>query len=494
MRVRQPRPRSGSGRLASLARGADHRVHAQHRRTHADERGTQGVLRRAPACSHLDRGQRTRPPGLPGRGGRHRNLGPLNMARIVWVPAYQPGSLYPAVPIVLELLRRGHRVTAICESRSEPFMRSLGCEFRPTSQLGEYLSRTGRPAPVPAAMREWHDGYVAAHFKDLVTGLAAAPQDLLLVDALEIAGGFAAEAAGLPWSSYVHFAMDEAGVDTPFSFHFWDRTSPAAPAFVNWWNGLRTMVGLGPEARPAADHVWFRGSPELSLVLGLPALMHPLTAPPKYVVRVGPSLWAPAPEPGTADLVSRIGRDRAAILASVSTLQDADLEVVRLVGQAAEAESLDVVATLPGKFDVSALPANVTAVPFVNHDLLLDRVSLVACQAGYGTVNRAACAGIPMLLFPDGRDRFNAARGAVAAGVAISLEPDKRSPEDVLGAIRSLSTVPSYRLRSRALAAAAAGYDAPATSADAVEELLVTRGAANATPEGGLAKSHEARS
>jgi UDP:flavonoid glycosyltransferase YjiC (YdhE family) len=79
-------------------------------------------------------------------------------------------------------------------------------------------------------------------------------------------------------------------------------------------------------------------------------------------------------------------------------------------------------------------------------------------------------------------------------GVAISLEPGKRSPEEVLGAIRSLSTVPSYRLRSRALAAAAAGYDAPATSADAVEELLVMRGAAYATPEGGLAKSHEARS
>ncbi len=398
------------------------------------------------------------------------------MARLLWIPSFQPGSLFPAVPIVLELLRRGHDVIALCEAGSEAFLSSLGCGFRCVRRVDHYQARAGRPAPTPAAKRLWQVRYAAALFEDVSEELTRSAYDLVMADPLELGAGFAAEAAGAPWCSYVHFAMDETGADTPFSFHLWVRSRPAADEFVDWWNDLRAQVGLGPEHRPAEEHVWYRHSPHLTLILGLPQLVHPQGALPPYAVRVGPTAWDPPLDGTLPDWVASVGRERPAILASVSTLRDAELDLIRMVGGAALGEGLDVVATVPGEHEMPAVPGNVRLAPFIPHSALLGRVTLAACHAGYGTVTRAACAGVPQLLFPDGRDRFNAARGAVAAGVAIAIEPGDREVENVKHAIRALLDDPSYRLRARQLAGSALTYHADAVSADHVERLLRSAG------------------
>jgi UDP:flavonoid glycosyltransferase YjiC (YdhE family) len=67
------------------------------------------------------------------------------------------------------------------------------------------------------------------------------------------------------------------------------------------------------------------------------------------------------------------------------------------------------------------MPANLRAV-FVNH-------------AGNGSVNRAATAGVPTLLMPTGRDQFQVARGATAAGMAITLAPEERHQTHIRAAL-----------------------------------------------------------
>ncbi len=398
------------------------------------------------------------------------------VARLLWIPSFQPGSLFPAVPVVLELIGRGHDVIALCEAASRTSLSALGCGFRVARHLDDYQASAGRPAANVAAKRKWQERYTVALFEDVSEELTRSAYDLLIADPLELGAGFAAEAAGAPWCAYVHFAMDETGADTPFSFHLWDRSRPAADAFVDWWNGLRALVGLGPEDRPAEEHVWYRHSPHLTLILGLPQLVHPQGALPPYAVRVGPTAWDPPLDGTLPDWVASVGRERPAILVSVSTLRDAALDLIRMVGDAALGEGLDVVATVPGDHEMPAVPGNVRLAPFIPHSALLGRVTLVACQAGYGTVTRAACAGVPQLLFPDGRDRFNAARGAVAAGVAVAIEPGDRGMENVKRAIRTLLGDPSYRLRAHQLAGSALTYRADATSADHVETLLRSAG------------------
>ena len=64
-----------------------------------------------------------------------------------------------------------------------------------------------------------------------------------MVDPLEPGGEFACDASGIPSFSYVHWRMAEAGLDTWFRFRVWDRTSPGAEAFFEWWNEQRALVG-----------------------------------------------------------------------------------------------------------------------------------------------------------------------------------------------------------------------------------------------------------
>ena len=47
-------------------------------------------------------------------------------ARILWIACAAPGSLSPAVPIALELTRRGHELTVLCAPSSQKTFESLG--------------------------------------------------------------------------------------------------------------------------------------------------------------------------------------------------------------------------------------------------------------------------------------------------------------------------------------------------------------------------------
>lgn len=393
------------------------------------------------------------------------------MARLLWVACDQPGSLFPAVPLVCELLRRGHTVDAICTASSRTTFEGLGCSFTATPRLDRYLA-TVPPGRGPEDKRRWQAGYAAALFDDVCERLAGGRFDAALVDPLEVGGGFAAEAAGLPWLSYVHFAMDETGLDVPFGYHFRRPGEPAVEDFVTWWNELRAGVGLGPESRPVEEHRWYRHSPWSTLVLRLPELVHPQGDLPAYVTRVGPSVWhprSPGPPPGW---LHGLGRDRPALLASVSTVAQGDAGQLPPLAEAAAELGLDVVATVAADVELPRLPPRVIRTGFVGHDLLLEHVCLVACHGGNGTVTRATCAGVPQLLMPVGRDQFAVARGAVHAGVAVALGPEEVSPTALAAAIRRLVSDPRYAERARRLAAAASRYDAPGSTADAVEALL----------------------
>ena len=409
---------------------------------------------------------------MPRDHARLRSRFLIPVARILWVACAEPGSLFPAVPIALELTRRGHEVTVLCEPGSRRTFERLGFEFRPARELAAVARpdhRGGRAAKFP-----WHARYVQALDGDMSRELAAGAFDAVMVDPLEPGAEFAAEAAGVPSFSYVHWRMSETGADLPFCFHFWDRERPAEEAFVEWWNEQRALVGLGPEPRPPQEHRWYRHCRGLTLILGLPELVEPKGDLPPYAVRVGPTVWEPPLEQPLPAWVEVLGRERPAVLASVSTVGAADTQLAAAVGEAVAGEDVDVVLTVPPDQALPRLPANVRVAPFVPHGALLPHVAAAVSHAGNGMVTRAACAGVPLLLLPEGKDQFEVARGAAAAGIALVLERDQLDAADTRQALRTLLHDPRYRARARRLAQRTARYDAAATAADAVERLLAS--------------------
>jgi UDP:flavonoid glycosyltransferase YjiC (YdhE family) len=235
-------------------------------------------------------------------------------------------------------------------------------------------------------------------------------------------------------------------------------------------------VGLGPEPRPPQEHLWYRHSRGLTLILGLPELVKPKGVLPPYALRVGPTVWEPPLEGPLPEWVEQLGRKRPALLASVSTVGPADTQLVAAVGEAVRGEDVDVVLTVAAAAALPPLPANVRIVPFLPHGALLRPVAAVISHAGNGTVTRAACAGVPLLLLPDGKDQPEVARGAAAAGLALVLDREQADGTRVRAALRTLLH-PRYRRHARELARQAARYDAAATGADAVETLLAVSAA-----------------
>jgi hypothetical protein len=112
---------------------------------------------------------------------------------------------------------------------------------------------------------------------------------------------------------------------------------------VAWWNEQRALVGLGPEGRPPEENRWYRCSPWLTFVLGLPELVHPRGDLPLYARRVGPTRWLPPPAEPPPSWVAELGRERRAVLASVSTAGPTD----RALLEAVVAPSLPHDAVLP---------------------------------------------------------------------------------------------------------------------------------------------------
>ena len=392
------------------------------------------------------------------------------MARILWVPSAQPGSLFPAVPIALELVERGHQLEVLCAARLRAAFDSLGLECRPARQVGALAAPSREDGR--AGKLAWHARYARALFADTRGALSAGAFDAVMLDPLEPGADFAAEAAGVPSFSYVHWRPDEVGVDVPFRFHFWDGAGNAAAAFVEWWNQQRALVGLRPEPRPLSEHAWYRSSRALTLILGLPELIEPKGILPRYAHRVGPTVWEP-PLPGPLpQWIGQLGVERPAVLASVSTVGAADAQLAATVGQAVAGEDIDVVLTVAADGVMPPLPANVRAVPFISHGALLPHVSVVVSHSGNGTVTRAACAGVPLLLLPGGRDQQEVARGAAAAGIALALDREHGDATRVRSGLRTLLEDARYRTRARALARRAARYHAAATAADALEAML----------------------
>ena len=395
------------------------------------------------------------------------------MSRILWIPSAQPRSLFPAVPIALELVERGHQLTVLCAARSQAAFASLELELRPARQVGALAAPSREDGR--AGKLAWHAHYVCALFADTRGALSAGAVDAVMVDPLEPGADFAAEAVGVPSFSYVHWRPDEVGVDVPFRFHFWDGAGSAAAAFVAWWNEQRALVGLGPEPRPRTEHVWYRNCRALTLILGLPELVERQGSLPRYALRVGPTVWEP-PLPGPLpQWVGQLGSERPAVLASVSTVGAADAQFAATVGQAVAGEDIDVVLTVAADGTLPPLPANVRVVPFISHGALLPHVSAVVSHAGNGTVTRAASAGVPLLLLPGGRDQQEVARGAAAAGIALTLDRENADATRVRSALRTLLEDARYRMRARALARRATPYHAAATAADAIEATLARR-------------------
>ncbi len=406
------------------------------------------------------------------------------MPRVLAYTSPARGHLYPLMPILAEVRRRGHDVAVRTLSTEVSLARDQGYAAAPISERIEVIRHDDWRATNSRARLAHAVATFAARAEyevlDLRTAIDEERPDALVVDINAWGGMAVAEASGLPWASFCPYPLPLSSRDVPpFGFGFPPARGPigrlrdriARPlvlgtldgAYVPRINAVRSQIGLDPLGR--LDDLFRR--PPLLLYLTAEPFEYPRSDWPSNVLMVGPCDWEPPAEPPA--WLSEIGDP--IVLVTTSSEFQADEHLVQATFDGLADEPVFVVATLPaGDLGSLRVPPNARVVGFVPHRPILERAVCAVTHGGMGATQKALARGVPVCAVPFGRDQPEVARRVEVAGAGTRLPAGRLTPERIRGKVREAI---GHREGARRIAAAFKAAGGPPTAAQAIDERLL---------------------
>ena len=413
------------------------------------------------------------------------------MARYLVYTTPARGHLYPVVPMLEELRRRGHSIAVRTLAGEVDLLRTLGFSAAPIAAaiearpLDDWLA-TSQPGALALAARTFLDR--AGHeIVDLRAAIAAERPEALLIDVNAWGATAAAEVSGLPWGLYAPYCLPLPSRDAP-PFGLGLAPRPGALGAIRdalvrrvvhgllnrqlpQLNAMRAGVGAGPIASMDA----YAAAAPLVLALTAEPFEYPHRDWPASVRMVGPGTWDPPSQP---PLWLDEGPEPLVLVAASTERQD-DGRLIEAALAGLRDEPLRLVVTT-GAIDPARFAPQPRAriVPFVPHGPLLARAAVVVCHGGMGITQKALAAGVPVCVVPFGRDQPEVARRVEVAHAGARLPAARLRPDRLRAAVRKAMGCKAGAERI----AAAFSLTGPGTAADALEALLplARRGARSA--------------
>ncbi|WP_207910948.1 glycosyltransferase [Paenibacillus albiflavus] len=372
------------------------------------------------------------------------------MARILAYTSPARGHLYPLIPILDELSKRGHDIILRTLASQLNLSRAHGFDADPIDSRIEamphddYKARSARGGLERAvsmfSARAEYDG------PDLQKAIMRTEPDAVIVDVNCWGAVATAEAWGGPWATYCPYPLALTSRDAP---PFGPGLPPARgplgklrdlalkPLFVGTFertmlppiNKVRKQLGLDPVS--SADDMF--GRPPLLLYLTAEPFEYPRSDWPPNVVMVGPCAWDPPAE--TPDWLTKI--ERPIVLVTTSSEFQNDGRLIQAALDAFSEENVHLIATLPSQ-DSAAFhtPANASLIPFLPHVLVLDRAVCAITHGGMGATQKALLHGVPVCAVPFGRDQLEVARRVEVARAGTRLPASRLTPERLRAKVR----------------------------------------------------------
>jgi MGT family glycosyltransferase len=405
------------------------------------------------------------------------------MSRILVYTSPALGHLMPAMPILEELQRRGHRVALRTLAGEVEAAREKDLAAAPIAPQIEAIEHDDWRARTPiGAVRNTIDVFIERaelDAPDLELAIDEEEPDLLLVDILAFGARAAAEAWGGPWATYCPFPPPlPSGDSAPSGLGLPRARGPIGRSRDRLLNAVagrgadryalprinaqRVKLGLAPMA-----HFWdVLLTPPLFICMTAEPFEYPRSEWPPNVVLVGPCAWdPPARLPAELEDV-----EEPLVLVSTSSEFQDDGRLVRTAIEGLAGEPFHVVATLP-EASMEGLPKaeHATVLPFAPHGPILDRAVCAITHGGMGVTQKALSRGVPVCVVPFGRDQFDVARRVEAAGAGTRLPAQRLRPQRLRSKVReAVSMQPGAERISTAFAAAGG----PGAAADALEREL----------------------
>lgn len=378
------------------------------------------------------------------------------MSTIAFLNIGMHGHINPTLPVVAELVRRGHTVTYHTTPAFHAEIETTGA----TVHLYPGGEQPLPDPPTPVTLLESLASTGVRLLPAVLDDLRRDRPDLIVHDSSCLWGAVAARELGVPAaSSFTTFA---------FGRHVPSPTRGSWDLWAAAWKQPRTVQGYLRARRELHRRFDARGLPLIDLLnirqpLNLvytsrafqPAAEH-FDASYRFV---GPSIGARPADPSF-----ETDRLRDPVLyASLGTVFNADPKLLRTFATALAPLGGTVIVST-GRTDPDALgplPGNVLPLRFVPQPEVLARATLFITHGGMNSVNEALYAGVPVLVVPQGADQPMIARRVVELGAGLSIRTGDVAKGSVRGLARRLLHEAGFRAAATTLKAAqhdAGGY------------------------------------
>ncbi|WP_250304679.1 macrolide family glycosyltransferase [Streptomyces sp. A 4/2] len=388
------------------------------------------------------------------------------------------GHVNPTLPVVAELVRRGHRVSYVVASHFADVVAATGADVIPYESL---VPKSWNTVAIPSEITG--DDMAQAglvHLSEVFTPLAEAERrlgadrpDLMVYDSFGYATGrLLARKWDLPTAltattfvssnTFSPYAALAASMSPP------DPDHPALRQAQEKMRGTLDAHGL-----TGLSNEDFAGAAEEQTLVFVPPEFQPgiETFDARHVFvgpcigdRAGQGTWQP-PSDGRPVVLVALGsfgyENQAAFYRdALAALADQPMHVVMSLGGLVTPD------------DLGPLPPHVEARPWVPQLAVLAHASAFVSHAGMGSTMESLYYGVPPVVVPRTGEQDLVAARLTELGLGRSLTPDALTADRLRDAVLGLAEDAAARQRVKDLSASIAGRGGPALAADTVEARL----------------------
>lgn len=372
------------------------------------------------------------------------------------------GHLNSLLPLMAALQNAGHDVLVVTAAESCDLVERYGFAVRPGGMAGndrraKFEPRLAEAMALPPRQRRGL--YFASMFAeaaapvmraDLQTVFDEFRADIVIHERGELASGPMAVARGIPhvtvaFSGTLPTSSEQLVIDSLEPL--WAAEGLPVPTMddINGDLYLHPFPPSFGQAPPSGDVRPMRAEP----------FERAVDASPPWLAGLGDGRPLVYLTSGTEPLAAT-----APWAAAVEALGAADVDVLATIGKHLDPSVL------------GELPPNTRVERFVPQRFVLERASIVMSHAGAGTVLGAAAQGLPQVVFPLRADQWENADAATGAGVAITLEQDRRSAGDIGDALDRLLDEDQFKQATARVAAEIAAMPSAADHVATIEEVV----------------------
>ncbi|APU21393.1 macrolide family glycosyltransferase [Actinoalloteichus sp. GBA129-24] len=375
---------------------------------------------------------------------------PVTGLRILMMPLPMHGHVMPTLPLVTELVRRGHEVVyAITENLAET-VAATGAEVliyesplstTPPGDLFDVEHMFRQPL---RAVQEAQatTASIEAHFAD-------APPDVVAYDLVTFLSG---RVLSRKWNRPAIELFPTFASSNEFLFlvklfeQVGEQFDPQHPAMAEYFTALMTYLGAHGFSDPALVN---DPAEEANLAFFPKEFQLGYETFDERHSFVGPCLERKEPETGWTPPASGL----PVVLVSLGTTTNERPEFFRMCAQAFEGQPWHVVLTLGSRVrpeELGIVPENVEVHQWLPHLAVLPHARMIINQAGMGSLMQALHYGVTPVMVPHSPEQQMIAERAAELGVGPLIRHDQIDGEVLLAAVRE-ADAPHYRKAIEAL-------------------------------------------